>query len=705
MRLFVLFLLSLCLILHAGCGSSPSPSSPSSTPPPPPPAIVSPFAHIVVIIQENRTPDNLFQSMAAHGADISPYGICHNGTAPCAGADSKGVMPLTQSGMVTNYDIGHAYGDWTLAFHGGAMDGFSKQSCSSNCPPNAAYQYVQPSDIQPYIQLAQTYAFADRMFQSNKGPSLPGHLFLTFGTARVQAGSTALNSSNSTGYCAYPSPVVGTWTTTDQKSGAQGTGPACMEASSLITDQIESKGLNWKYYLGTAGNSYFYWWGPAYVNHICCGVTSPLTCPAANGCPAAEYTNHVSSSPNRCSGSTCTGDVLNDIANCKLPSVAWVTPSALASDHPATTDGSGPSWVAAIVNAIGTSSCTSGNWNDTAILLTWDDWGGFYDHVSPDVQAGYAGLPAVANSAYPVPQSAGPTSTYNTQMYGFRVPLIAISKYARPGVSHVTHDFGSILTFIEQTFGLAQMGDASSGTASTTWNADGLAAARGDYLLDMFNFSGNLGFTAVSKLEHFAPIGAPLPPEWFLAEKPHIKLPAIDSDLDDEPLKGADLARFDRFRQRSMRIVRAAVLEQETGIKRLKLQQDVTSSMRTGMRFEATDITGKVFTGHIVVRTAESSVPRSQSLLLAFDEPLTILSYGRTAYKTSLREASLGDKQAAAPAPNRGNEVIATSPSLRKRLNREAADVRGLMLVSKTGDIQLRKGQAIEVRMEKRRPE
>ena len=191
----------LSLFFLPGCGSSNSGSGSQPTPPPPG---FSSFAHVVVIIQENRTPDNLFQSMVASGADISPNGICHVGTAPCAGADSNGVLSLSPTPLAITYDLGHNYNAWTIDFHAGALDHFNGGGCSGGpCPTNAPYHYMQASDIQPYIQLAQTYAFADRMFQSNKGPSLPGHLYLSWGTSRLGSGSTVLGASNSAGYCPF----------------------------------------------------------------------------------------------------------------------------------------------------------------------------------------------------------------------------------------------------------------------------------------------------------------------------------------------------------------------------------------------------------------------------------------------------------------------------------------------------------------------
>jgi phospholipase C len=137
--------------------------------------------------------------------------------------------------------------------------------------------------------------------------------------------------------------------------------------------------------------------------------------------------------------------VLTDVAGGNLANVVWVMPTARASDHANITDGSGPDWVASIVNAIGQSKY----WDNTVIFLTWDDWGGWYDHVSPPV--------------------------YNSYELGFRVPLVVISPYTKKGyVSHVQHEFGSILKFTEETFGLGSLGTTD---------------VRADDLSDFFNFN------------------------------------------------------------------------------------------------------------------------------------------------------------------------------------------------------------------------
>jgi phospholipase C len=160
--------------------------------------------------------------------------------------------------------------------------------------------------------------------------------------------------------------------------------------------------------------------------------------------------------------------VLTDIASCKLRQVTWVTPTGQNSDHAATNTGGGPAWVASIVNAIGTSWTASKNkcdyWgnnsNDaTAILIVWDDWGGWYDHKPPAVLAAGQG-------AYQL---------------GFRVPFIVVSAYTPAQlVDNNRHDFGSIVRFIEHNFlipeGALTFADARASTDLTSFFDLGQAA-------------------------------------------------------------------------------------------------------------------------------------------------------------------------------------------------------------------------------------
>jgi phospholipase C len=142
--------------------------------------------------------------------------------------------------------------------------------------------------------------------------------------------------------------------------------------------------------------------------------------------------------------------VLGDPGRRALASVSWVTPSKANSDHPAAHSTQGPLWVASVVNAIGRSSY----WDSTAIIVLWDDWGGFYDNVAPP-QLDYRGL-------------------------GIRVPCLIISPYAKRGyVSHTQYEFGSILKFIEEAFNLPYLGPT----------ADGYTDERANSIEDSFDFT------------------------------------------------------------------------------------------------------------------------------------------------------------------------------------------------------------------------
>ena len=208
--------------------------------------------------------------------------------------------------------------------------------------------------------------------------------------------------------------------------------------------------------------------------------------------------------------------ILDDIENCKLPQVSWVIPDGNWSDHagPGNSPGDGgPSWVAAIVNAVGNNGyngCTDAvngkqvsYWDDTVILVTWDDWGGYYDDVIPPDCPGPGQCSGYSNG------------TGGQYVYGFRVPLLVVSAYAnqeyisgtnvgsQPNCAQVTcHDFGSILNFIEYAFGTGgyplggQYGYGIGQTASWPY-ADYFAM---DYtpnqqysysLSDFFDFGGN----------------------------------------------------------------------------------------------------------------------------------------------------------------------------------------------------------------------
>jgi phospholipase C len=150
----------------------------------------------------------------------------------------------------------------------------------------------------------------------------------------------------------------------------------CFEHATL-TDELDAKNISWKYYAPSAG---IIWNGPNAIKHMC------VPDPTGTLCTGSDWKNHVILDQTQ---------VLSDVANGKLPAVSWVIPTAQASDHPQKNTGLGPSWVASVVNSIGNSAY----WANTAIFITWDDWGGWYDHVAPPIISTYEyGVKSAAHS-------------------------------------------------------------------------------------------------------------------------------------------------------------------------------------------------------------------------------------------------------------------------------------------------------------------
>src|SRR5271157_2462998 len=458
--LALLFCLAGVLLSLNGCGGGNTVSS------------LSKIQHVVVIFQENRTPDNLFQDpvLVKNGADIQNYGVNSTGqTIPLSPMDLGTVGSNPQ-----NYDLSHAHAAFVSMYDNGKMDGADliPYACAvgaTNCPPaNPQFKYVNPSDVQPYFQMAEQYTFADRMFQTNEGPSFPAHQFIISGTSAPAATSNLFAAENmSGGSTAGCIATAGTTVKLIDPLGAESSSQyPCFEHTTL-TDLLNGKGVTWRYYAPSAGSI---WTAPDAIEHICQQqtVNGTLTC------TGPDWVGNVIIPQTQ---------VLVDIANGQLPQVSWIIPNGLSSDHALSNDGSGPSWVASIVNSIGNSAY----WANTAIIITWDDWGGWYDHVAPKV----------------VNDGASWGSGY---VYGFRVPLIVVAPYAKAAyISHTTHDFGSILKFIETTYDLPSLG-----------YADGPA----DDLSDCFNRTqAPLSFHAIA---------APLEAAHFINDK------RAPTDPDDE---------------------------------------------------------------------------------------------------------------------------------------------------------------------------
>jgi phospholipase C len=404
--------------------------------------------YVVVIFQENRTPDNLFHGLP--GADIANSGI-----------NSKGkIIPLEPTPLVNNYDLDHSHHAFVEMYAGGKMNGADKIQIfcaphAKHCPPpNPQFKYVRPSDVAPYFQLAKQYTFADRMFQTNQGPSFPAHQFILSGTSAPTATSDLFVADGPAG---VSHAILNTGCTAPSKEFVRLIDPSGDESQKVypcfdhptLTDLLDSAHVSWRYYTPSAN---FFWTAPNAISHIRFG---------------SDWNNVI----------LRTNQIFQDIKDNKLPAVSWVIPNWGESDHPGSGNlGLGPAWVASIVNAIGNSAY----WANTAIFITWDDWGGLYDHVAPKI--------------------------YDSYEYGFRVPLIVVSPYAKQAyVSKVTHDFGSILKFIEGVYGLPSLGYADS---------------RADDLSDCFQFN--------EKRHEFRTISSPYDANYFI----HLKEPPGDPDSD-----------------------------------------------------------------------------------------------------------------------------------------------------------------------------
>jgi phospholipase C len=344
----------------------------------------SPIKHVVIVIQENRSFDNLF--MGFPGADTQDFGLRHDGTR----------LTLAQRSLAANFDVDHTVASFVNAYDGGKMDGFDREFGGRNRPDDA-YAYVPRSETQPYWDMAEQYVLTDQMFPSQLDESFTAHQFLIAG----QAGGLVNNPNRPPWGCDSPPGTYANLLQPDRT--AAGSIFPCLDYRTL-GDELEDRGLGWRYYVPDVHGSDIggqAWSAFDAIRHVRYGP---------------DWKTRVISPP---------AAVLRDVPSGKLAEVTWVAPDMRDSDHPGSLSTSGPSWVAAVVNAIG----KSGFWKDTAIFVLWDDWGGLYDHVPPQ-RVDLYGL-------------------------GIRVPMIVISPYAKRGyVAHKQYEFGSILRFTESTFGL-----------------------------------------------------------------------------------------------------------------------------------------------------------------------------------------------------------------------------------------------------------
>jgi phospholipase C len=360
----------------------------SSSQPAAPATGINLIQHVVFIVKENRSFDSYFGTFP--GANGATSGVASNGQ----------IIPLIHEPDFLPRDIGHDWYSSHLALNGGQMNAFDlihgDNANGSLTGDYLSYSQFGQSDIPNYFAYASNFVLGDNMYSSLSGPSFPNHLY----TVAAQSAGAISNPTTGLGPawgCDSPANFV------TQVLGSNGQITAqypCFDVTTLA-DMLQAAGVSWTYYGPPYGSSGYVWVALDAINHI---RNSSL------------WTTNFRNQQN----------FVGDAENGNLPAMSWLITGL--SEHPPASACAGENWTVQQINAI----MNGPNWNSTAIFITWDDFGGFYDHVPPPGLDQY-GL-------------------------GMRVPLLVISPYALNGVvSHTQYELSSVLKFVEERFGLPPM--------------------------------------------------------------------------------------------------------------------------------------------------------------------------------------------------------------------------------------------------------
>jgi len=516
-----------------------------------PTAFPSQITHVVVIVQENRTPDNLFHFLSplcsipqgARGLDAcTPDPVtssCYN-ISPCGLSNESGsVLPITLTGqaMAGSTDPDHSHHGFSQMCDPDPTNNYACRNdgawqLKQNVRGQDSYSYVLNQSVtnydgssghllDPYLTYAEQYGWANFMYQTNQGPSYPAHQFIFSGTSALSADEDANSTFISENFSPNDadagclasekttnrllSPILGglgdrcipydnqsvqdcPLTNTALRYPSNPVGSFCSNKPTMGS-LLDAQAVSWKYYAPTSGSI---WTAPNSIANIC---VPQFSGPTALACTGQQWKANVDVANKGT-------DILGDISNCNLSGVSWVIPDGNWSDHAGGENNIyGSSWVAAVINAIGQNPvCARGTadagqafWNNTAIILTWDDWGGWSDHQPALVPPG---LPCAASNCQ---------ADYQL---GFRVPLIVVSAYTPRGyISNNNYDFGSILRTIE---GIFRVTEGTLGFADARSTTD-----LGDFFTGLFRPYAPV--PALEPASYFlgpnAQAGAPTPPD------------------------------------------------------------------------------------------------------------------------------------------------------------------------------------------------
>ena len=387
-----------------------------------PPQKPDPIQHIIVVMQENRTFDNYFWTW--------PGQVGYNATLcmPLTPGDpSAGCMQpklTTKTALAT--DLPH---DWTsswTAYNNGSLNGFLTAANGNS----EVMDYYDNSSIPNLWTYASDYVLADQFFSSAKSYSQPNHWYMIAGQAPEVSLFQGETQEKNACYDAQTKQL--TWSTCAYINQAQ--------EIQTMADLLTANGISWKYYDAPIAQ------GATLAEAV------KGTC---KGCDAFNYWNPLDAKNSSYNDPAYTQNIVAreqlfwDLGNGTLPQVSWVIPSAPISDHPPANITLGMWWITDIVNSV----MQSKYWQSTAIVVTWDDYGGFFDTVVPPTVDGY-GL-------------------------SFRVPALIISPYAKTGyLDNTVYSFESTLKFIESTFNLPSLTDRDA-SANNLLNAFDFSAQPG----------------------------------------------------------------------------------------------------------------------------------------------------------------------------------------------------------------------------------
>jgi phospholipase C len=378
--------------------------------------------HVIIIMQENRSFDSYFGTYP--GADGIPGLAGNPGTLPCVPDPVYGGCqhPFRDR---QDLNLGGPHARWNALgdINGGLMNGFirerllARKSCRQFDNPECSLQagrtdvmgYHTGADIPNYWTYAHDFVLQDHMFESDATWSLPSHLYMVSGWSA---------------HCAIPNDAM-SCTNQDQNPGlppdfARHQGVINPKPPNYawtdITWLLHKYGVSWRYYVFSGAQP-----DCEQDSQLACGpvLQSAHTPGIWNVLPYFTTVHQDQQLGNVQSLS----NFFRAARTGTLPAVSWITPNAKVSEHPPGLISMGQTYVTGLINAV----MKSPDWKSTAIFLTWDDWGGFYDHVVP---------PHVDQNGY-----------------GLRVPGLVISPYARKGyIDHQTLSFDAYLKFIENDF-------------------------------------------------------------------------------------------------------------------------------------------------------------------------------------------------------------------------------------------------------------